>query len=250
MRLPTLLLTALLLAVPACTPSAPEVGPTASPTDHEALVDDLRDAVAAVAEEQDAADTRLLAALEAVRAVDEALVPLRSVGTIDDGVAAWPDAAAAFGRADVTDLRAGYLATAAAVDRARETLAATRTRLTSDWEVSYLDAEDEVLATVRAYAESADRLAQLLERHWPAYERIADQVSSFVERRWFFRSPQEALDALTVELDTLLIDLAAAQRELAQYRREREAAAQAVNEATAEAVAVWSRRPAPGGTEG
>ena len=246
MRPLTLLLIALVLATAACSTSAPEGPPAASETDHGALVDDLREAVAAVATEQAAADTRLLAALEAVRAVDEGLAPLRIVDTIDDAVAAWSDADAAFRRAEVTDLRTGYLETAAAVDRARETLATTRSQLTSAWEVSYLDAEDEVLATVRTYAESADRLAQLLERHWPAYVKVADQVSSFVERRWFFRSPQEALDALTVELDTLLIDLATAQRELAQYRREREAAAQAVNEATAEAVAVWNRRPSPG----
>jgi hypothetical protein len=246
MRPVTLLLTALVVVLSACATTVPDAPPTASETDHGALVDDLRDAVAAVAAAQAAADTRLLAALAAVRAVDEGLAPLRAVDTIDDGVAAWPDAEAAFRRADVTDLRAGYLATAAAVDRARETLATTRIQLTSDWEVTYLDAEDEVLAAVRSYAESADRLAQLLERHWPAYVRVADQVSSFVERRWFFRSPQEALDALTVELDTLLIDLAAAQGELAQFRREREAAALAVNEATAEAVAVWNRRPTPG----
>lgn len=130
------------------------------------------------------------------------------------------------------------------VRRVDEALVEARTVLDDEWEVSYLDAQDEVLVAVRDYARVADRLAQLVVRHWPTYEEIDAIVVDVAQRRGNYRDTGEAMDALAVELDPLMGDLATAQRQLADYRDRREEAGRAVNEATADAVTVYEQRPA------
>lgn len=233
------------LALPGCSAS-PAPAPTAA-TDATDVLDDLRDEVAAVAEGQSGADGAVNDVLEAVRAVDEAVVALERPTTFDDALASYPDRVHA--RVDGTDaegLRRGYLDLAGSVDAARQTLASARDELDDPWEARYLDAQDRVLLAVRDYARTADRLAQLLEQHWPTYVEVDARVTDFAGRRGNYRDTQEAVDALAVELDTVLGDLAVAEAQIAEYRTRRTAAAQTVNDATADAVSVYEQRPTPG----
>jgi hypothetical protein len=238
----------LLSVLAGCAPAASQ--PTTEVNDRGLLLSRLRAAVADVATAQDVADQDLTTALGAVRAIDEAVAGLQDVDTLEDEIDAWDEQDTTFGAASVDDLRSELIDVAVAVDEARGRLATARSRLDDPWETEYLAAEDAVLAAVRDYAETSDRLAQLLQRHWPVYQGVRDEVASFVERRWYFRSTQEAADAFTVEMDPLRPDLQAAQRQIAEYRTRRADAAEVVNGATADAVSVWDRRSAdqPTGT--
>ena len=144
---------------------------------------------------------------------------------------------------EATGLRDGYLAVAGDVDAARQTLADARAQLDDPWETQYLDAQDEVLLAVRGYARTADRLAQLLEQHWPTYVEVDARVVDFASRRSNYRDTPEAASALAVELDTILDDLAVAEAQLAEYRGRRSDAGREVNEASSAAVAVYEQRP-------
>lgn len=222
--------------------------PTPTAVDDElAVLDDLGAEVAAVAEGQATADRQVNAVLDAVRAVDEAVVELERPASFDDALAAYPDRVHPEVEAvDATGLREGYLEVADAVDAARQALASARDVLDDEWEVRYLDAQDRVLLAVRDHAWTADRLAQLLEQHWPTYVEVDARVTDFAARRGNYRDTQEATDALAVELDTVLDDLAVAEAQISEYRTRRTAAAQAVNDATADAVSVYEQRPTAG----
>lgn len=200
--------------------------------------------VAEVAETQAAADTAVNDVLGVVRQVDEALDGLDDASTFDatlDGYAQVHDAVVSTA---AEGLRDGYLDVAEAVDAARATLAGAREELDGDaWEVEYLDAQDEVLVLARAYAETADRLAQLLERHWPTYDDVDDRVTEFADGRDNYRDTQEAADALAVELDTVQDDLQIARAQIAEYAQERATEGRAVNDATADLRTIWERRP-------
>lgn len=225
--------------------SAPTVAPSELASD-QAVIADLREAVAEVADDNAVADEAVNAVLDVMRRIDETLVALRDVARLDEtlsGYAAVHESAAAV---SVDDLRAGYLDVAADVDDARDALASTRLRLDDPWETSYLDAQDAVLLAVRAYAEAADRLAQLIVQHWPTYATVDALVADFASRRGNFRSTDEAADALAVELDTILDDVAMAQAQLAEFRTLRTSAGRTVNDATADAVSIYEQRPATG----
>ena len=238
----------ILLLVPLLASCSAAPTPAATPTDdavREAVLADLRDEVAAVAEQQAAADGEVNEVLGAVREVDEAVAALMDVTRFDAALSGHVDGPhATVAATDATGLRDGYLAVADAVDAARQTLADARQRLDDPWEVTYLDAQDEVLLAVRAYARTADRLAQLLEQHWPTYEQVDAVVADLAGRRGNFRDTPEAAAALAVELDPLLDDLAVAEAQIAEYRGKRAEAGQAVNDASADAVAVYEQRPA------
>lgn len=222
--------------------------PAATSTDggaREAVLADLRAEVAAVAQQQTAADAEVNDVLGAVRQVDEAVAALADVTRFDDTLSGYVEGPhAAVAATDAAGLRDGYLAVAEDVDAARQTLADARQRLDDPWEVTYLDAQDEVLLAVRAYARTADRLAQLLEEHWPTYEEVDERVTAFAATRANYRDTAEAAAALAVELDTVLDDLAVAEAQIAEYRGKRTEAGEAVNEASADAVAVYEQRPA------
>ena len=242
-RLLAALLPLLLLA--SCSSSPTPAATATEDVVREAVLADLRAEVAAVAQQQTAADAEVNDVLGAVRQVDEAVAALTDVTRFDDALAAYTDGAhAAVAATDATGLRDGYLAVAEDVDAARQTLADARQRLDDPWEVSYLEAQDEVLLAVRAYARTADRLAQLLEQHWPTYEEVDARVTAFATGRGNYRDTAEAAAALAVELDPVLDDLTVAEVQIAEYRRRRAEAGQAVNEASADAVAVYEQRPA------
>lgn len=204
----------------------------------------LRTAVDAVAEQQSDADARLFGILDVVRVVDDSVPGMLSADSIDATIAAWKSSGGLLtAPEEAPDLREGYLATAREVDDARTALATARRRLEDPWERQYLTAEDDVLTAVRAYAEDGDRLAQMLQRHWPTYAWFHGQMQSFVERRWQYRSDQEAADAFFVETDTRLESLREAQRQIESVRRQREQAAARVNDASEDAQSVWEARP-------
>lgn len=242
-RLLTLLLLVPLLA--SCSASPTPAATSTEAAVREAVLSDLRDEVATVAEQQAAADVAVNDVLGAVRQVDEAVAALSDVTRFDDVLSGYVDGAhATVAATDATGLRDGYLAVAEEVDAARQTLADARQRLDDPWEVTYLDAQDEVLLAVRAYARTADRLAQLLEQHWPTYEQVDAVVADVAGRRGNYRDTPEAAAALAVELDPVVDDLAVAEAQIAEYRGKRAEAGQAVNEASADAVAVYEERPA------
>lgn len=204
----------------------------------------LRTEVAEVAEVQAAADRAMNDVLGVVRRVDEALDGLDGVTTFDTTLDDYSQVHGEVTATEAEGLRDGYLAVAEAVDEARATLAAARVQLDGDpWEVEYLDAQDRVLVLVRSYAETADRLAQLLERHWPTYNEVDGRVAQFAEGRGNYRDTEEAVNALAVELDTVLDDVAVAQAQIAEYGQERTTEGRAVNEATADLRSIYERRP-------
>lgn len=204
----------------------------------------LQAEVTEVSQLQAEADATLNDVLGVVRQVDEALAGLAGETTFATTLDGYDQVHAAVTSTEADGLRDGYLAVAAAVDDARGTLAAARQELDgSPWEVEYLDAQDEVLVLVREYAEAADKLAQLLERHWPTYVEVDAAVADFATRRGNYRDTQEAANALAVELDTVLGDLAVAQSQIAEYGQARTASGQAVNDATADLRTIYERRP-------
>ena len=232
------------LLVSCSTSPTPQVAPTASGADREAVLGDLRAEVAAVAEQQADADAEVNAVLRSVRKVDEAVTALEDVVTFDEVLGTYEaDVHADVAATEANGLREGYLAVAEDVDGARQTLADARSSLDDPWEMEYLDAQDEVLLAVRAYAQTADRLAQLLEQHWPTYVDVDARVVDFAARRGNYRDTPEAAKALAVELDTVLDDLAIAEAQIAEYRSRRTTAGQEVNDASDAAIAVYQRRP-------
>lgn len=204
----------------------------------------LRTEVAEVAELQAAADRAVNDVLGVVRRVDEALDGLDGAATFEAALDEYPPVHAEVTATEAERLRDGYLGVAEAVDEARATLAAARVELDGDpWEVEYLDAQDQVLVLVRSYAETADQLAQLLERHWPTYVDVDEHVVEFAEGRDNYRDTEEAVDALAVELDPVLDDLAVAQAQIADHGQQRTAEGRAVNDATADLRSIYERRP-------
>lgn len=245
--LPTILLAgALTLAGAACD----GLDPTAVGSTTPAVVDDrgvrlrqLRSAVADVAEVQATADDRVDLALEAARALDRSVARFLDPETLYDQGEAWGEVRAAVDAASFEGLREPYFELARAADRARTALARAEEDADDDWERSYFAAQDDVLVAVRDYAESADRVAQLLERHGPTYERFAEQNQSFTERRFFFRDADEAADAYATEVDGFIGDLVTAQQQLAEQVSVWRDAGVAVNDATADAREIYQARP-------
>ncbi len=204
----------------------------------------LRLEVSEVAELQAAADRAVNDVLGVIRRVDEALDGLGGAATFEATLDGYAQVHAEVDATEAEGLRDGYLAVAEAVDEARATLAAARVELDGDpWEVEYLDAQDEVLVLVRAYAETADQLAQLLERHWPTYVDVDGRVVEFAEGRDNYRDTEEAANALAVELDPVLDDVAVAQAQIADYSQQRTVEGRAVNDATADLRSIYERRP-------
>lgn len=241
--------TLLVLLLAALTSVGCSAAPTPAPTDGVAAADraqvlaDLRTEVADVAEDQATADARVNEVLEAVRAVEESVAALRGATGFDAALESHEAVHGRVGETRASGLRDGYLQVADDVDGARQVLASARARLDDAWEQEYLDAQDAVLLAVREYARTADQLAQLLERHWPTYVTADEEVTTFAARRGNYRDEQEAADAFAVELEGVLGELAVAEAQIAEYRTRRTAAGQAVNEASADALTVWERRP-------
>lgn len=233
------MLAGLLFALAACSSDGTVV------TDSRARMGRLRDAVREVAEAQRAADARLSAVVSAVRQLEETVLRLRSADTVDTAVEEWPDVASNWPGDGAEPVREALRQVALEVDDARLVLVAVRAERTDEWERGYLDAQDAVLSAVRTHAESADRLAQVVGRHWESLVEIHDLVDSFVERRWFFRTDTEATQAFEVEIDDLVRPLDRAVNEVGAITAEREAEAKAVNEATEYAQDLWLRRPQP-----
>lgn len=239
--LSSLLLVALLSA--ACL-GAPDADPSPS-VDPDAL-QELHERMAEVADAQREADRRLAAAVEAVRQLDGIIAGLRDPERVDEAKDSWSRVDAAWKAASSEGLREGLVDLATAVDRARAALDRVRDELGAEtWPREYLDAEDEVLVRTRAYAETADRLAQALLAYWPTYEELYARTARFVEQRWFYRTSQEAADAYELAVQPLLAELAAAQETIAEAREERDASAQEVNEAVAAAREAWEARDDP-----
>lgn len=224
------------------TPSAPSDDPART-----AALRSLRGQLAGVAEAQATADEQLNAVLEPIRRLDEAVVELGEEAGFDDQLDSYDELHQEVEATSVgEDLREGWFEVAELVDEARGALAEARQTLDGEWEGEYLEAQDEVLVAVREYAQVADRVAQLVIRHWPTYEQVDQTIAGIAETRGNYRDTAEARDALAVELDPLLADLATAQEQLSEYRERRQQAGQRVNEATADAVTVYEQRPGAG----
>ena len=239
-RLGVLLLAAGLVA--GCSTSPTPTAPSEDET-RTAVLRSLRGRLAGVADAQAAADEDLNAVLEPIRRLDETVPAFDQVPGFDERLEQYDDLHEDVEATSIEGLREDWFEVAEVVDEARGALAEARQVLDGEWEGEYLDAQDEVLVAVREYARVADRVAQLVIRHWPTYEQIDQTIADFAERRGNYRDTTEARDALAVELDPLLGDLATAQEQLAEYRDRRRQAGQRVNEATADAVTVYEQRP-------
>ncbi len=205
----------------------------------------VTDAVTEVAQAQTATDPELATALTGAHEVDVMVAGLRDPEAVDATKDTWPRVEAAVSAVDLEPLRPAIREMAFAVDRARLALARASEAVDDAWETRYLAAQDATLVAMRAYAEEADALAQVLERHWPTYQDIAELTGAFVERRWVYRSSEEAAAAYEVEITRHLPALRSAQEEIARFRDRRDDAAIAVNEASNAAAAVFRERPRP-----
>lgn len=203
----------------------------------------LNAAVAEVAHAQAAADPLLANHLETLRRFDAIIEDLRDPEVIDAARERWQGVAAAFEELEVEGLRSAFRDVAFEVDEARISLSRASEQVADEWEQAYLRAQDEVLVAVREYAREADALAQVIGANQDVYARVAEETSEFVDRRWFYRSPEEAADAYEVEIGRLLPDLQDARQLLARYVGRRDEAGLAVNDATARAADIWASRP-------
>lgn len=203
----------------------------------------LHDRVAEIAEEQAELSPPMAQLLSSFRAVDQAASNLRDPERIDAAIDAWPPVRDQLDPAPLEEVRAAARELAADVDEARIDLSRTRSSLDDEWERRYLDAQDQVLQQVRAYARASDELAQVLALHLPTYRRLVEETTAFIETRSRYRSAQEASDAYEVEIGRLLDDLATARQQIARYVELRDEAALDVNAATAAATEVWAERP-------
>lgn len=235
----------LLVVLLACGPGTAAVAPP-SPSPGPARAEQLAEVTAAVADvaaAQGAADPLLVSALTGVREMDVLVSRLRDPATVDAAKDEWERVRSAVEAVDLSPLRPAIREIAFAVDRARAELAVAGRDAPTDWEAEYLAAEDRTLLAVRTYAQEADALAQVLERYWPTYVAIADLTGGFVERRWVYRSSEEAAAAYEVAISRHLADLARAQERVAEFRERRDDAARAVNQAVAATREVFRRRP-------
>lgn len=203
----------------------------------------LHEEMSQVASAQRTADTALGASVRAVRELDAIVGALRNLEKVDAARGTWQGVTDAFAAAHPETLRDLLVELAFAVDRARGSLREARGHLEGDWEQRYLDAEDEVLAAVRSYAEAADRFGQAINAHWPTYGDLHARTATFVEQAWFYRNSREAADAYELAVQPLLQALADAQAAVAAARDERDDAGTEVNVAIAAAREVWAARP-------
>ena len=234
----SLLVLVCLVVLGACIPSgATEV------EDERLQINLLRERIADVGERRATADELLAAVVASVREVDAIVSGLRQPDSVDAARDTWGGVDRAFKRAKPAELRPALVELALAVDRARGTLHRARPELTSEWQVRYLDAEDAVLVAIREYAEASDEFGQTVVRHYETYRGLHERTAVFVEQRWFYRTSEEAADAYELAVQPLLSDLASAQAAIADARRPRDDAAQAVNEAVEAADEVWRSRP-------
>jgi len=240
---------AIAIGLAACTtPAQVEPLPTPSVDPFEVRVRGLQRDVAAVVALQVAAMPLLDPALTSIRAVDAVLPRLLDDATLDDALSRLSEVVDAVAGIDLDPARPATREVAAAVDAARLSLATTLEVITHGGDRAYLDAEDAVLVAVRAHAEATDALAQVLELHLPTYVSALDLLTDFASRRSRFRSASEAADALAVELEQVLGQIALAQQDVGQYVAARADSVRAVNTAQDAATAAWESR-APGGSE-
>lgn len=243
----------LLVAVLAVACSATRV---VTPEPDQALLEDLRAEVATVAEAQARADRQLNQVVDVIRRMDESVAALAATEAFDDRLATHGEVHAVMATIDVDGLRQAWLDVADRVATARDLVAGTRTELADDpWAQAYLDAQDGVLLALHGYAREADRLGQLVQQHWGLFVDVDARITDFATRRSRFRSVQEARDALAVELDRQIRPLVVAEGQIADQLRVRREAADRVNAASADAVAIYERGPeafaaAVGGTRG
>lgn len=241
MRSLTTALVAGVLAAACATPSPSP--PEREPTGHDVDLGRVTAAVSEVAEAQAVADPGIATTLAAIRELDLAVARLRDPETVDAAIEAWPRAEGAVADVELAPLRPAIREIAFAVDRARIALAGATEAASDGWRVDYLAAQDETLVAMRAYAEAADALVQVLERHWPTYRDVAETTATFVEDRWLFRDAEEAAAAYEVAIAGYRSPLVRAQEEIARFRQARDDAARAVNDASAHAAVVFRSRP-------
>lgn len=219
----------------ACASPPPAAAPPSPAAPRSERLAEVTAAVAAVDEAADTADPLVASVLTGVREVDLLVGRMRDPATVDTAKDEWPRVSSAVAAVDLAPVRPAIREIAFAVDEARAALAAAQADAPTDWEADYLAAEDRALVAMRDYAAAADALVQVVERHWPTYTAVAELTGAFVERRWLYRTSEEAAAAYEVELAPHLGDLARAQAEIASFRDARDDAAADVNAAAAEA---------------
>lgn len=224
-----------------CDPAAVDA-PATTIDDRDVQIAELRAEFDDLATSQAKADEQLRVALEAARAIDRSVVRFLDPATLYDQGEEWDQVQSVVDAAEFTGLRQPYIDVALAADQARLTLSRAQDRVGEDVDQAYLAAQDDVLVAIRGYAEQADRIAQLLERHAEIYLRFATQNQSFTERRFFFRSAEEAADAYATEIDSFVGDLATAQQQVADEVQPWQDAAVIVNDATLIARRIYESR--------
>lgn len=205
-------------------------------------LDRLNRHMAEVASAQDQAAPRVRSVLAAVTELDRFVTGMRDRERIRDVEPTWPRVDGAFLDAAPDGLREPLVDLAVKVDSARSTLSQARHVLEEPSEQRYLDAEDQVLVAVRAYAETTDALVQVVQRHWPTYTGLHEASAAYVAANEFYRSATEAVQAYEVRVARLVGSWEVAREEIARYRDEHVEAAREVNQAAQEAEAAWDAR--------
>lgn len=202
----------------------------------------LQEGLADLASTQQRIDRDVARSLRAVLHLARTASDLRSAATVDAAVERWKEAPAAVGIVGAPRLRRALGDLATDVEAVRLRLAQVAAPTT--WHEDYRVALDTMLEAVMAWAKATDTLAQQLEGARATVQALAKVTDTFVTERWFYRDPDEAADAYEVQAGDRVRELAAIERRLAAARRGRDAAAQALNEATADAAAEFERGPA------
>ncbi|MFP5309368.1 MAG: hypothetical protein ACLGIR_07280 [Actinomycetes bacterium] len=213
------------------------------PTDDGRTVARVNAAVAASAEQHRAVVRPVREALDAVAALDAAVVAMGDAGTVHEAQDAFSEEATSLDAAALPGLREQLAELAVTIDESRAVLASARDEVDPGWARRWLEAEDAVLEAVREDARTADAVVQILQRHAEVLDRVRQHVADAVTERSFYRDDEEAAAAFVVRLDPVRRQYDTATAELTTVVEAREEATAALAAAVAAADAVWQARP-------
>jgi hypothetical protein len=212
----------------ACQGVEPMRAPTAVADPSSVRFSELQAALSEVNRTQAQTLGLLRPALDALATIDAIVPELADPSRLDAGLMRLPAARVGLDLVDLGGDRALLVVVAMSVDEARVALRRAEGVFIAADDLAYLEATDDVLASLRELSASQDALAQVLMRHLVVYERYVAAAEDFTARRSRFRSSEEAADAFSVESRRIIADIAVAQTDVATFLAQRDAAARDV----------------------
>lgn len=228
------------LASPAITARTPDEAASPRPVDASAV----NDAFAAVAATRERAADQVDAELRAGVRVEPMAQALRSPSTVDATLEEVPVVVALFDRTDLEATAPTLDDLEADLDRAEEAVADAAAQVADDsWEASFLEAQQEVVAALRAWNEASRDVHRVVAAEWEQWRGIVDAAAVLDEDRWRYRSEEEAAGTWEIEVEDRVAALEEASAALAAAAEARDDAATAVAAADARVAEVFAERP-------